>query len=51
MAIYGNKVAYFTSEKELVSVVIESDEISEMERQKFKFLWNSSDSIDSKNKL
>jgi len=41
MVIYGNKVAYFTSKKELICVLIESEEISEIERNKFDMLWNN----------
>jgi len=39
IVIYGNKVAYFTSEKELMCVLIESNEIAEMEKIKFNMLW------------
>ena len=38
--IYQNKVAYITPEKELVGVIIESEEIARMERQKFAMLWS-----------
>lgn len=40
MFIYQNKVAYFSSPKELTAVLIESDDISEMERKKFELLWS-----------
>ena len=39
MLIYQNKVAYFSSRKELSCVLIESNDISEMERKKFELLW------------
>lgn len=39
--IYGNKVATFTSEKEFITVLVESAEIAKAERQKFLMLWES----------
>ena len=33
-------VAIFTSLQELITVLIESEEIAEAERQKFDMLWN-----------
>lgn len=41
MLIYRNKVAIFTSLRELITVVIESEEIAEAERQKFDMLWSA----------
>ncbi len=38
--IYGDKVAIVSSRKELVTVIIESAEVAESERQKFDLLWN-----------
>jgi len=38
--IYQDKVAYYTTKNELITVLIESKEIAEMERQKFNLLWN-----------
>jgi HTH-type transcriptional regulator, sugar sensing transcriptional regulator len=37
--IYQNKVAFYSSAKELVCVLIESNDLAEMERQKFEMLW------------
>ncbi len=37
--IYGNKVAFVSSTKELVSVLIESIDLADMERSKFELLW------------
>lgn len=39
MLVYQDKVAYFSSKRELSCVVIESRDIAEMERQKFLLLW------------
>jgi len=39
MLIFRNKVAIFTSRKEFITVLIESEEIAEAERQKFEMLW------------
>ena len=39
--IYGDKVAYCTSEKELTCVLIESAEIAEIEHNSFQLLWDS----------
>ncbi len=41
IAIYGDKVAYFTSEKELMCVLIQSHEIAEIERHSFDLLWDT----------
>jgi sugar-specific transcriptional regulator TrmB len=41
MIIYGNKVAYFSSIKELICVVIESEEIAGLEKEKFEVMWKS----------
>jgi len=41
MLIFRNKVAIFTSRKEFITVLIESEEIAEAERQKFEMLWNA----------
>jgi len=37
--IYSNKVAIVSSRKELITVIIESEEIAEAERQKFDLIW------------
>jgi HTH-type transcriptional regulator, sugar sensing transcriptional regulator len=37
--IYGNKVAIFSSKKELVTVIIESSDIADSEKQNFDSLW------------
>ena len=37
--IYQNKVAFVSSTKELISVLIESEDIVKMERKKFEMLW------------
>src|SRR3989344_446016 len=37
--IYGNKIAYVSSEKELVGVIIESEDIAKLERQKYEMIW------------
>jgi sugar-specific transcriptional regulator TrmB len=39
MLIYGNKVAYFSSKNELATMLIESQDIAQMERQKFEIFW------------
>jgi len=39
--IYGNKVAIFSSKKELVTVIIESPDIAQSEVQLFDTLWDS----------
>ena len=41
ITIYKDTVAYFSSKRELVSVMINSKDIAEMERQKFNILWDS----------
>ncbi len=38
--IYGNKVAFFSSEKELFGVIIKSKEFAETEKKKFMFMWS-----------
>jgi len=38
--IYQNKVAFISSTKELISVVIESQDLAAMERAKFELLWS-----------
>ncbi len=40
MLIFQDKVALISSEKELVSIVIQSADLAEMERQKFNMLWD-----------
>lgn len=37
--IYQNKVAFISSIKELISVVVESKDLAEMERSQFELLW------------
>lgn len=37
--IYQNKIAYFSSQKELICVLIESTDLAEMEKAKFELLW------------
>lgn len=39
MIIYKDKVAYLTSKRELIGVLIESKDIADMERKKFELLW------------
>ncbi len=39
--IYHDKVAYFTSERELSTVIIESQDIAETERRVFEALWSN----------
>ena len=39
MLIYGNKVAIFSMKKDLITVIIESEEIVQSERNKFDLLW------------
>ena len=41
MLIYGNKVAIFSAEKELITVIIESEAMAESERKKFDFIWDA----------
>lgn len=41
MLIYRNKVAIFTSLQEFITVLIESEEIADAERQKFEMLWRA----------
>ncbi len=46
--IYGDKVVIFSTKKELITVIIESAEIAESERQKFDLIW---DLIGNKNQF
>lgn len=39
MIIYQDKVAYFSSRRELISVLVESKDIAQMEKAKFELLW------------
>ena len=41
MIIYQDKIAYFSSKLELISVLIQSPDIAEMEKKKFELLWKS----------
>jgi HTH-type transcriptional regulator, sugar sensing transcriptional regulator len=41
MEIYGNKVALISYRENFMSVVIESKEITQMQRMAFKLMWNS----------
>ncbi len=41
MMLSGNKVIWFNSKKELMIVVIESKEISDMQKNMFHILWNN----------
>lgn len=41
MLIYDNKVAYFSSRMELISVLIESRDIYQIEKQKFNLIWDN----------
>jgi HTH-type transcriptional regulator, sugar sensing transcriptional regulator len=38
--IYGDKIAIFSTRKELITVIIESKEIAESERKKFDLIWD-----------
>lgn len=38
-AIYKNKVAYFSSDKEMTCLVVESEDIAQLERANFELLW------------
>jgi HTH-type transcriptional regulator, sugar sensing transcriptional regulator len=40
MLIYGDKVAIFSSKKELITVIVESKDIAEAERKKFDLIWD-----------
>ncbi len=40
LLIYSNKVAFFSTTKELATVIIESAALSESERKKFDLLWS-----------
>lgn len=40
LLIYGNKVAIFSAKTELITVIIESEEIAESERKKFDLIWD-----------
>lgn len=42
MMISGNKVMWFNSKKELMIVVVESKEISDMQKNLFSMIWNNS---------
>jgi sugar-specific transcriptional regulator TrmB len=44
--IFANKVVYYSSKKELITVIVESPDISESERKNFDIIW-SSDPIQS----
>lgn len=39
--IYQNKVAFYSSTKELICVLIESEDLAKLERAKFEMLWQS----------
>ena len=39
MIIYNNKVAYFSTDKELISVLIQSKDIAKIEKAKFEMIW------------
>jgi sugar-specific transcriptional regulator TrmB len=41
MIIYRNKIAYFSSKREMTAVLIESKDIAEMERKKFEMMWTN----------
>lgn len=41
MLIFHQSVAYFSSKKELACVLIESQDIAKMEREKYRLLWNT----------
>ncbi len=45
--IYQNKVAFISSTKELMSVVIESQDLVAMERAKFELLWQNCQEVRS----
>lgn len=38
--IYGNKVAIFSTQREMVTVIIESEAIADSERKKFDLIWD-----------
>lgn len=40
MLIYGEKVAIFSTKKELITIIIESRNIAEGERKKFDLIWD-----------
>lgn len=40
MLIYGEKIAIFSTKKELITVIIESEQIAESERRKFDLIWD-----------
>lgn len=40
MMIYGNRIAILSSQKELVTIIIESDDIADSERKKFDLIWD-----------
>ncbi len=37
--IYGNKVAFFSTAKELITIIIESNDLAASEQKKFDLLW------------
>ena len=39
--IYGNKVAYFSNAEELITVIVESEELAQAERKKFDLIWET----------
>ena len=39
MLIFQDKIALISSEKELVGIVIQSADLTEMEKQKFNLMW------------
>lgn len=41
--IYGNKIAIFSSKKELITVIVESADIAESERRIFDAIWSSTE--------
>lgn len=40
MLIYGEKVVIFSTQKELVTIIIESKDIAESEKKKFDLIWD-----------
>ncbi|MFH1457263.1 MAG: helix-turn-helix domain-containing protein [Patescibacteria group bacterium] len=45
MLIWGNKIAIFSLKKQLVALVIESDEIAETLKMMFEFMWTTGEFI------
>ncbi|OGL60467.1 hypothetical protein A3H10_00020 [Candidatus Uhrbacteria bacterium RIFCSPLOWO2_12_FULL_46_10] len=39
--IWGRKIAMFSFKKDLVAIVVESDELAQVERAMFEFIWQS----------